>query len=486
MVKPSDPAVPVLLWGILAVALALRLLGAWSGNLMYDETTHLACAETIDLRPDHFNLVSRSVDHPPMSVYLVRLSEYLFGDSNFGIRILHALIGALTVIPVFLLARRVFSTTAGLWAAGLLAVDQFHMTWSYFIVPEVLLLFFVPLVLLQFMTATESRSGRDFAIAGLYLGLAYLAKETALFLAPALWLTLLFDRNQRGILLDYRLYFMYLVALLVASPDIVNNIIHLYEGYFYRDAGMLSSSWHPSLRVAILYLGELVQHYTGPRGGFPGTGLQNPNVIYWPTGLFYLAATAAAFLQARDNRIRLLLVTFIFVVFAFTALPSHGTEGAYWWASISLIPAVIFAGSLLSRWQEYLQQRGDRRVRAIGNVVLLGCAIGLGIHAIQLGLRPGMDTPRKDAAARIETALARAAAAKTPEDLAKMNFMLTHTLHVTGPHAGLYGYLAEIAMQENQPDKAAYFARRGLELDPQNREAARVSAWLQEQKVTAD
>src|SRR5947207_2407386 len=39
--------VPRALWFIVAFAALVRLLGAWNGALMYDESTHLACAETI-------------------------------------------------------------------------------------------------------------------------------------------------------------------------------------------------------------------------------------------------------------------------------------------------------------------------------------------------------------------------------------------------------------------------------------------------------
>ena len=476
-----DTPVPKLVWLIFAVAFALRLLGAWSGNLMYDESTHLACAETIDLRPEHFNLVSRSVDHPPMSVYLVRLSEYLFGNSNFGIRILHALIGAAMVIPVFLLAARVFSVTAGLWSAGLLAVDQFHMSWSYFIVPEVLLLFFTVLVLLQFMTATESRAGRDFVIAGIYLGLAYLAKETALFLAPALWLTLLFSREQRTLLLDYRLYLTFLVAFLVASPDIIINLVFFYEGYFYRDAGMISATWSPSLRAFILYMGELVQVYLAEATGFRGTGLQNPTIIHWPAGLLYLSASALALLHWRNDRVRLLLVTFAFIVFAFTALPQHGRGYTYWWASVSIIPAIVFSGQLLARVQEYFRQTDRHLKRHAGNTLIILLAGYLSVHAIQAGLRTGQAVPRMSATERIERALQRAADAETVRELRGNYNSLLHTLHITGPDAGLYGYLARIAVIQKHPAKARYFARRSLALDPDNADALAASAALEGQ-----
>jgi 4-amino-4-deoxy-L-arabinose transferase-like glycosyltransferase len=468
---------PRLLWLILALAFALRLLGAWNGNLMYDEATHLACAQTIDLRPDHFNLVSRSVDHPPLSVYLVRLSEYLFGDSNFGIRILHALAGALTVLPVFLLAARTFSVSAGLWAAGLLALDRFHMSWSDFIVPEVLLLLFTPLVLLRFQQATETRAARDFAIAGLYLGLAYLAKETALFIAPALWLSLWFGRAQRRLLLDYRSYLTYLVAALVAGPDIVNNLVHFYEGYFYRDAGMVHSSWHPSLRVAILYLGDLVQGFTATHGGFDGTGLQNPVNIYWPAGLLYLAALVAALRQAHNPRVRLLLVSFGFSAFAFTVLPAHGYDGMYWWPSISVIPAVVCAGALLAHLQQWSQAQ-PASLRRLGSGALLAGGLWLGAHAVQTGLRDGLGVPRKHAATLVDGAVTRARAAQTDAELLKLDFLLPHTLHIAGPHAALYSQLARLALAQQHPDKAGYFVRRSLALDPHDAVAQQLAAQL--------
>jgi len=479
VVRILDTPVPRLLWLILAVAFALRLLGAWSGNLMYDETTHLACAETIDLRPDHFNLVSRSVDHPPMSVYLVRLSEYLFGDSNTDIRVLHALFGAATVFVVFLLAARVFSVTAGLWAAGLLAVDQFHLSWSYFIVPEVLLLFFSALVLLQYLVATESRSTRDFVLLGVFLGLAYLAKETALFLAPALWLSLLADRRQWPLLLDYRLYLAYLTALLVASPDIINNIVHFYEGYFYRDADMVSSSWRPSPRTLLLYLGELVKLYTAPHGGFRGTGLQNPTIIHWPAALLYLFAVAAALRQWRNSRVRILLVTFFLIVLVFTLLPSHGSEYTWWWASISIIPAVVLAGSVLASWQGFiLQGRHPAVIRGTGILATAVLAGYLAVNAIQTSLREGTELTRKDAATMLDSALKHAQQTESMQDLSGQQHYLLHVLHVAGPDANLYALLARIALENGESEKAAYFTRRSLAIDSGNRMALDVSESL--------
>ena len=116
---------PRTLWVILAVAAGLRLLGAWIGNLNYDESMIIARAEAIDLRPGSLRLVWQTVNHPLLTVYVVKISGYLFGNSDFGLRILHVLLGTANVFLVFLLGKKLCSVRAGLWAAALLAVDRF-------------------------------------------------------------------------------------------------------------------------------------------------------------------------------------------------------------------------------------------------------------------------------------------------------------------------------------------------------------------------
>ena len=65
---------------ILLVALAIRLWGAWQANLIFDERAHWALAETIDLRPGHLHLVSRTLDHPLLSIYILRTGQRALRD----------------------------------------------------------------------------------------------------------------------------------------------------------------------------------------------------------------------------------------------------------------------------------------------------------------------------------------------------------------------------------------------------------------------
>jgi 4-amino-4-deoxy-L-arabinose transferase-like glycosyltransferase len=425
-----------------------------SGNLMYDETTHLACAETIDLRPGTFNLVWRSVDHPWMSVYVVKLSSVLFGSSPFGLRILHVLVGTATVMMVFYLGAAVGSPRAGLLAAALLAVDRFHMTWSYFFCPEVLLLFFTTAVLLQFFRATASGSRRDFLLLGLYVGLAYTAKETGFLLVPVLWLCVLTDAQRRRYLRSVEWYVMHAAALVVVLPDVVYNVVYFYEGYFYRDAMFIARSFRLSYSAVLLYLGEVVAYFTASEGGYSTMyDTQNPALCHWPAGVLYLTAVALAVVGSvrrwSDWPSRVLTILFVVIFGFFTLMPAE-IRTLYWWPSISLIAAVVLAGRVFARSPKWIV------------VPFLSYLL---IQAVLTARRPGVETPRRSAAEiqAAETAAARNAPGS--EALGRLERRLMHAVHIGGPNAELYYHLARIAHQHDRPGRASYFIGRCLTVD---------------------
>ena len=465
-----------MLWFILAVGFGVRLLGAWNGTLKYDESTHLTCAETIDLRPQYFHLVFRSVDHPLLSVYVLRLSGYLFGDSNFGLRILHVLFGTLTLIPIFFLGKKVFSEEAGLWAAALLAVDQFHQIWSYFAVEEILLLFFATLVLLQFLRAMESKTRGDFLTLGVLLGFAYLAKETAIILIAVLWLCVLIDPKLRPMIRNPLWYLAQGVALLIALPDILWNFFNYYEGFFYRDVGLMSETVGISSRALRLYLGEITHDLTG--------GPHTPSVSHWPAGLLYLGASIGAWPLRRDWRVQVLMIVFLSFFLFFTFVPARASN-AWWWGSISLLPAVIFAGNAMDRFAAGAWSRDATGVWGrLPEVMAVMFVCYLGLNAVFTGLKTGIGAPRRSAAQLVKEVLADAQRASTSKEMFALDWRLMHTLHITGPNPDLYAYLARVAYERKQIKRAEYFVHRSLALDASNQLAFATARLIGATKTT--
>ena len=117
---------------IVAAKLGLHLYS--SGVVAYgyqaDELYYLACARRLDWG---------YVDHPPLSVALLRGVTALLGDSLFAIELLPALAGAATLVVIAQLARelgggrgaQVCAATAGLFSLVYLVMGSFHSMNAY-------------------------------------------------------------------------------------------------------------------------------------------------------------------------------------------------------------------------------------------------------------------------------------------------------------------------------------------------------------------
>jgi dolichyl-phosphate-mannose-protein mannosyltransferase len=100
--------------------------------------------------------------HPPLGKWLIATGIKLFGFDSFGWRAAAALAGVLTIIVLYVLARRLFlSTVAASLTAGLLALDFLHFVQSRIAMLDV----FVPLfgllaVLFLVIDRDQNLSGR--------------------------------------------------------------------------------------------------------------------------------------------------------------------------------------------------------------------------------------------------------------------------------------------------------------------------------------
>ena len=484
---------------LLLLALALRVLGAWSASLVFDERAHWALAQTIDFRPAHFHLVSRTLDHPLLSIYVLKLGSLLLGSSDFGLRVPYLLAGAATLLPVYFLARRAFSPCAGLWAAALLAVDQFHAGWSRVFMPEVLMLLLAALALVQFLRALERGTAANFALLGVLLGLAYLAKEPAALLLPALWIYLLITPAHRHLLRRPAWWLGQAVLVLVVAPDLLWNFSQWPESYLGRDAALAAGTFQWSLKPLTLYVGELFRLALGPAVLDSDYEQGNLYVCYWPAGLLYLAAVAAAAIARWHNpAVRLLTIVFLLVFAFFLVLPGGTRFEPFWWASLTLLPAVVCAGGVLawlatgpsearsasedpragpSRLRFGLRFRRDRsgsrfpvgsnhrRLLQFALLLGLGCLV---FHEVPLALRAGTAEPRATVAQFAADFLRQGNAALAAGNLHDAEGRFIYVLNIGGPQADAYFGLAQIVQQRGQITKARALLTKCLQLDRQH------------------
>jgi len=122
---------PPLAWGALTAIVAAKLglhlyaSGVAAYGYQADELYYLACARQLDWG---------YVDHPPLSVWLLRGVIETLGDSLLAIELLPALAGAATLVVIALLARelgggrgaQLCAATAGLCSLVYLVMGSFH------------------------------------------------------------------------------------------------------------------------------------------------------------------------------------------------------------------------------------------------------------------------------------------------------------------------------------------------------------------------
>lgn len=109
---------------------------------------------------------------PTLFYFLQAASIAIFGDSVGGIRVVSAVIGTLSVLFTYLLARRWFGRGPALMAAALLTVFHFHVHFSRLASVQIADSFFIVAVL--FFLDRGVREGRrlDWLLAGIAVGLS--------------------------------------------------------------------------------------------------------------------------------------------------------------------------------------------------------------------------------------------------------------------------------------------------------------------------
>lgn len=146
---PTDRAWSWLWTGLVALlALVLRLIGlAHPHDKIFDEVYYAKEAHDLlryGVERDNDGTGAGYVVHPPLGKWLIALGEQVYGYNTLGWRISAAVVGALSVLLLARIARRMFgSTLLGCVAGLLLALDGLHFVMSRVALLDIYLMFFL-------------------------------------------------------------------------------------------------------------------------------------------------------------------------------------------------------------------------------------------------------------------------------------------------------------------------------------------------------
>jgi len=302
--------------------------------------------------------------HPPLGKWLIGIGIKIFGNNEFGWRIIPALVGTACVILIYLIAQRLFNSIfLSSTAAVLMALDGLALVMSRVALLDIFLMFFI--LLAFYFTLTN-----NLWLSGVAIGLAGASKWSGFFVIPLIIaLTINWKNFQLSILLRRLVQFILTplgVYFITWSGWILNS-----NGWGRQSGGNLFSSlWNYHIEIlgfhrdlaekhaynanpwSWLVLGRPTSfYYESPKDCGAASCAQEilaiGTPVLWWAGVFAIAVTAGLFIVSKDR-----IAAFILAGIAGTYLPWFLIQGRtmFYFYAISILPFLILALIYTFNW----------------------------------------------------------------------------------------------------------------------------------------
>ena len=302
--------------------------------------------------------------HPPFGKWLIGIGIRIFGNNEFGWRIIPALVGTACVILIYLIARRLFnsiflSTTAAL----LMALDGLALVMSRVALLDIFLVFFILLCFYFILT-------NNLWLSGVVIGLAGASKWSAFFLIPLvialtinwknLQLNSLLRRIGQFVLVPLGVYFTTWSGWILSSngwgrqsgSNLFTSLwkYHIEILNFHRD--LSEEHAYAANPWSWLILGRPTSfYYESPKDCGAASCAQEILAIgtpaLWWAGVFAIAITLGLFIVSKDR-----IAAFILAGIAGTYIPWFFIQSRtmFYFYAISILPFLILALIYTFNW----------------------------------------------------------------------------------------------------------------------------------------
>jgi dolichol-phosphate mannosyltransferase len=203
------------------------------------------------------------LDHPPMVAWLIGLGTSVFGDTEFGVRIVATFAWLTTAYFVVRLTKNLFGQTAAFLALLLVSVFPFYFLIGILTTPDAPLTAAWAGALYFLERALRAKEARAWLGAGLCVGLGMLSKYTIALLGPATLVYLLVDPQSRWWLLTRWPYLCAGVVAVLFTPVMAWNANHDWASFHFQGSRRwLQGDLAFSMPALVLYIAALL----GPIG----------------------------------------------------------------------------------------------------------------------------------------------------------------------------------------------------------------------------
>ncbi len=192
------------------------------------------------------------LDHPPMVAWLIHVGTLVFGDGEFGVRVMLVLCSLVTAFFVFRLTTLLFDSRAGQTAVLLVQVLPFFFLTGFMITPDAPLTACWAGALFYLAQALLRGNVSAWLGLGVFLGLGLLSKYSIALLGPATLLFITLDPASRRWWRHPAPYAAVLLSLAIFSPVIVWNGRHHWASFAFQSADRIAEARRFSMHELFL------------------------------------------------------------------------------------------------------------------------------------------------------------------------------------------------------------------------------------------
>ena len=319
---------------VLLATAAIRLLIAAFAPLYPDETYYWDWSR---------HLATGYYDHPPLIAWLIRVGTTVFGDTPIGVRFGSVAAGIIATVIVAATARRIAGHRAALLASVILAVMPLSAAGLVLAAPDAPLLACVAAVSYCVIRVLGHAVGSResllwWCLGGVALGLACLAKYTAVLVPAGLGIALLSRAEWRPRLREAGPYLAIVIASIVFLPAFLWNARHDWLSFTFQLQHGLADNGGSIGRSEAEFIGGQL-------------GLVSP--ILLAMMLLAIAVAVAARSPARPSSLLATIALFVFVFFIYSATKRRPEAN---WPAVGYVPAILalVAHERSRRWDRWL------------------------------------------------------------------------------------------------------------------------------------
>ena len=188
-----------------------------------------------DIYAQHLSL--SYYDHPPMIAYLLRLFTGIFGKKVLALKLADTIVTLLTVISFYQLSKKFLSENKALMATALLISTLMVSILSLISTPDVPLMLCWTISLIFLYESILNKKNIYWIWSGIFTGLSFDSKYTAVFLIAGLFVFLIIAKPYRRLLIS-RWFFLYLLCFaVVILPVVIWNLRNGFVSFRFQSEG---------------------------------------------------------------------------------------------------------------------------------------------------------------------------------------------------------------------------------------------------------